>query len=67
VCSEKHWFNNCYYLIPDSRPSNWKPDPKIVKIIENKIKGSKPLRQAIEWAIKQANQKADGGQSNQIN
>jgi hypothetical protein len=66
VCSKKHRFDNCYYLIPDSRPSNWKPDPKIVETIKNKMKGSKPLRQAIKRAIKQANQKADGGQSNRM-
>jgi hypothetical protein len=30
------------------------------------MKGSKPLRQAIEQAIKQANRKADGGQSNRM-
>jgi hypothetical protein len=30
------------------------------------MKGSKPLRQAIERAIKRANWKADGGQSNRM-
>lgn len=52
LCGEKHRFDDCYYLILDSRPSSWRPDPKIVEKIENKMKGSKPLRQAIERAIK---------------
>ncbi|KAF7174442.1 hypothetical protein CNMCM5623_007239 [Aspergillus felis] len=55
-CGEKHRFDKCPYVIESIRPNGWKPNKDIEKKFEW-IKENKPtLRQAMESAIKRANQ-----------
>ncbi|KAF7180240.1 hypothetical protein CNMCM7691_009407 [Aspergillus felis] len=55
-CGEKHRFDKCPYVIESIRPNGWKPNKDIERHFEW-IKQNKPtLRQAMESAIKRANQ-----------
>lgn len=55
-CGEKHRFDKCPYLIESLRPNGWKPNKDIEQRFEW-IRENKPtLRQAMESAIKRANQ-----------
>ncbi|KAL8732572.1 MAG: hypothetical protein Q9181_003903 [Wetmoreana brouardii] len=50
LCGRKHWFNDCWYLRQDKRPSNWKPDSTIQKKMEDKMKDD-TIRAKVERSI----------------
>ena len=48
LCGKKHRFQDCYFLNESKRPENWRPDPKIMKTIEEKLANSSKLQNIIE-------------------
>lgn len=54
-CGEKHLFDKCPYVIESMRPREWKPNPDIAEQFE-KIKQNPKVKQAMDAAIKRANQ-----------
>jgi hypothetical protein len=60
LCRGKHRFSECFYLIPQLRPSNWTPDEQIQKEIEQKLARSLSIREAVDRAKNYVNKQKRG-------
>jgi hypothetical protein len=51
-CGRKHWYKDCYYINPATRPTGWKPRPEVEAKIEEAKRNPKiaqQFRKAMEW------------------
>jgi hypothetical protein len=58
LCGEHHRYSACPYLVKQSRPTNWTPNEKIQKEIDEKLANSQTLREIVhrarQWVNKQS-------------
>lgn len=50
VCGAYHWWNKCFYLNKDKRPTNWTPNKEVQQRIQ-KAMSNKDLKKKIEDSI----------------
>lgn len=47
ICGIVHWFRQCPYILEAVRPKGWKPDPKIQKVFDDKLKSNGHYRSLV--------------------
>jgi hypothetical protein len=52
LCDRKHSFNECYYLIEELRPTEWKSDEEMMKKIEKILEKNSRIRTTVKWVRK---------------
>jgi len=71
LCGKNHRFRDCWYLIKSKRPSNWTPNQRIEREINDKINRSAKLKVTIDRILqeqeKQLNQASTEAQNDQKN
>ena len=53
LCELFHWWSECFYLNPDKRPDDWKPNPFIQKKVDEALKDPE-IKKRVDEAIKKA-------------
>jgi hypothetical protein len=51
-CEGYHWTQRCFYLFPKKAPEGWIPNPRIQKIVEQKLKEDSTLEEEIKRLTK---------------
>jgi hypothetical protein len=64
LCGRMHRFKQCYYIIPSQRPSNWQPNEKVQKEVNEKIEKNEKLKSIIERMHKSAISSTSNNTSN---
>ena len=41
LCGDTHWLADCYYLVPEKRPKEWKPEGDKQKLVEDALRDSR--------------------------
>jgi hypothetical protein len=59
ACEGLHLTRRCFYIFPDSRPKNWKPNKQREKIVDKNLKEDSTLAEE----IKRWGKKKDGGKN----
>ena len=54
VCSKKHRFSTCFYLLPHLRPDGWQEDPEVRQKINDTLARNERLRKGVEKAVREA-------------
>ena len=53
LCGSVHWYNDCYYLVPEKRPSNWTSRPQIQTQIDEAMKDQQ-LKAKVEKSLQRS-------------
>ena len=58
ICLKLHWYYDCFYLNENhpKKPANWKPDPEMLKQIQDKLANDPEFKTKVERSIKRAQQ-----------
>jgi len=71
LCGRKHPFRDCWYLVKSKRPSNWTPNQRIEREINEKINRSAKLKDTIDRILQEqgklSNEVSKGAQNKQKN